>query len=170
MDSTKWHWPAELDSVLGTLGNGILRPSPKAQTSPLDSGNYLALQAETGGRKDQMGIHRADRDSKRHSTKCPHQDTCGQLLYTCMGRTAGGQWVRRPVKGGVAAKSCVRPGKQHGQVAPFDSLSSYRFKTGIGVVDRMLRWPPRLPWCLYTFSSFSINHCPRYCWDSILQM
>lgn len=59
LDSTKWHWLAELESVLVTFGSGIYRPSPRAQTSPLPSGSYLALLTENEGGKKQREIHSA---------------------------------------------------------------------------------------------------------------
>lgn len=46
LDSTKWHWPAELESLLVTFGNVSPLPSPRAQTSLCHSGNYLALLTE----------------------------------------------------------------------------------------------------------------------------
>lgn len=49
LDSTKWHWPAEMEPVLVTSGNGILFPSPRAQTLPLFTvGMTLALLTENG--------------------------------------------------------------------------------------------------------------------------
>lgn len=151
MDSTKWHRPAELESVLVTLGNGLLLPSPKAQTSPLHSGNYLAVQTETGGRKGQMGIHRADGDSNRDAARGIH--TRKRVVKSCMpapGRRAGGRGGRRPVMGDVMAKSCVRPGNTARAGSSLGQPQQPPFKNG-NRCGRMLRQPPRLPWCPYNF-------------------
>lgn len=136
LDSTKWHWPAELESVLVTFGNGISVPSAKAQTSLVYGGNYLALQTENRGGKDHRGIHRADGDTAQSI------HTRRRVVNSCMLARGvelnGGKWDRTPVQGDVIANSRVRPGNA-------------ALKTGVG---RMPRWCPRFLWCLYISCSY----------------
>lgn len=90
------------------------------------------------------------RQQQRRSTRHPHQETRGQVLYACTGRRAGGRGGRRPVTGDVMAKSCVRPGNTAWAGSSLGQPQQPPFKNG-NRCGRMLRQPPRLPWCPYNF-------------------
>lgn len=95
MDPTEWQWPAEVESVLVTLGNGALLPSPRAETFLLHSGSYLALRTEnkeerTRGKLTVLVVQQ----SRCTQTRAPGKPE--NSLRPAWALSSGG---RRPVRG-----------------------------------------------------------------------
>lgn len=116
-----------------------------------------------------MGIHRADGDSDRDAARGIH--TRKRVIKSCM--PARGAELGDAGVGGLSREMSWQRvvldlGTQHGQGALSDSLSSHRLKTGIGV-EECSDSPQDSLGVRITFSSYSINQCPRHYWRSILQ-